>query len=198
MYYHGDVKPHRTWDETFKELQHLRRLHEFVTGIFVQAKLNSRALLEQVFPRYEGLFSNIFSVTSLTILARCLEGGTADWIEVIQEGTRKSCSKQWVIKKVGELEEMVAFAGVDPGIFSSGKFTATSTRITKRGSKRLRRSLYLAVQCGIRKHANARICSYYEKKRKEGKPYKVVVIACANKLLHHIFAILQKGQPYQT
>ncbi|MEI2281304.1 IS110 family transposase [Paenibacillus polysaccharolyticus] len=30
--------------------------------------------------------------------------------------------------------------------------TATSTQITKRGSKRLRRSLYLAVQCGLRKN----------------------------------------------
>ncbi|MDN4600675.1 transposase, partial [Paenibacillus sp. F6_3S_P_1C] len=78
------------------------------------------------------------------------------------------------------------------------KFTATSTRITKRGSKRLRRSLYLAVRCGMRKNANARIRSYYEKKRNEGKPYKVAVIACANKLLHHIFAILKKGQPYQA
>ncbi|MBT2764974.1 IS110 family transposase, partial [Paenibacillus sp. ISL-20] len=102
------------------------------------------------------------------------------------------------VKQFRDAKQLVAFAGLDPGIFSSGKFTATSTRITKRGSKRLRRSLYLAVQCGMRKNANARIRLYYEKKRKEGKPYKVVVIACANKLLHHIFAILQKGQPYQA
>lgn len=278
MYYRGDVKPHRTWEETFTELQHLTRQHEFVTGIFVQAKLNSRALLEQVFPEYEGLFSNVFSATSLTVLACGLEGGTVDWFEILQDSTGKSRSKQWAIEKVRKLEEvlddwrgdrrspsqsqallgmvkllltmiqqldmlekqmedisvslpevelvksipgigmklaaaivaeigdvrqfsdakqLVAFAGLDPGIFSSGKFTATSTRITKRGSKRLRRSLCLAVQCGIRKSVNARIHSYYEKKRKEGKPYKVVVIACANKLLHHIFAILQKGQPYQ-
>nr|WP_253300947.1 IS110 family transposase [Paenibacillus lautus] len=61
MYYRGDVKPHRTWNETFTELQHLTRQHEFVTGIFVQAKLNSRALLEQVFPTYEQVFYNVFS-----------------------------------------------------------------------------------------------------------------------------------------
>ncbi|SEK74513.1 Transposase IS116/IS110/IS902 family protein [Paenibacillus sp. cl141a] len=102
------------------------------------------------------------------------------------------------VKQFSDAKQLVAYAGLDPCIFSSGKFTATNTRITKRGSKRLRRSLYLAVQCGMRKNANARIRSYYEKKRKEGKPYKVVVIACANKLLHHIFAILQKGQPYQA
>ncbi|WP_228469341.1 IS110 family RNA-guided transposase [Paenibacillus sp. JNUCC31] len=95
-----------------------------------------------------------------------------------------------------DAKQLVAYAGLDPGIYSSGKFTATSSRITKRGSKRLRRALYLAVQCGIRKADNRRLKEYYDKKRKEGKPYKVVVIACANKLLHHVYAILKKGEPY--
>ncbi|SFB61917.1 hypothetical protein SAMN05216312_11976, partial [Cohnella sp. OV330] len=70
--------------------------------------------------------------------------------------------------------------------------------ISKRGSKRLRRALYVAVQCGLRKGVNERLKAYYDKKRKEGKPYKVVVIACANKLLHHVHAILVKGEPYKA
>ncbi|MNB73337.1 Transposase IS116/IS110/IS902 family protein [compost metagenome] len=101
------------------------------------------------------------------------------------------------VRQFKEAKQLVAFAGLDPGIFSSGKFTATSSRITKRGSKRLRRALYLAVQCGIRGGTNPKIREYYEKKRKEGKPYKVVVIACANKLLRHVYAILSKQQPFQ-
>lgn len=44
-----------------------------------------------------------------------------------------------------EARQLMAFAGLDPGIFNSGELTATSTRITKRGSKRFRRALYLAV-----------------------------------------------------
>lgn len=94
-------------------------------------------------------------------------------------------------------KQLVAYAGLDPGVYSSGKFTATSSRISKRGSKRLRRALYVAVQCGLRKGVNERLTTYYEKKRKEGKPYKVVVIACANKLLH-VYAILVKGEPYRA
>lgn len=93
-------------------------------------------------------------------------------------------------------KQLVAYAGLDPGVHSSGQFVATSARITKRGSKRLRRALYLAVQCGIRRSTNVRLRSYYDKKRQEGKPYKVTVIACANKLLHHIYAILKKSMPY--
>lgn len=98
----------------------------------------------------------------------------------------------------GDPKQLVAYAGLDPGVHSSGKFTASSSRISKRGSKRLRRALYVAVQCGLRKGVNERLKAYYEKKRKEGKPYKVVVIACANKLLHHVYAILVKGEPYKA
>lgn len=277
LYYKGDVVPHREWQESYTELQHLTRQHEFVTGMYVQAKLNSRALMEQVFPDYIGIFHNLFSKTSLKVLKRCLMNQTTDLGEFIRECTGKSHSKVWIEEKVTKLSEIlhnwarqvkspsqtialnsmvslllefdeqltqlekqmnelaeelpeiqliksipgigdklaaqiaaelgdasqfedakqaVAFAGLDPGIYSSGKFTATSNRITKRGSKRLRRALYLAVQCGIRRGANRRITDYYKKKRIEGKPYKVVVIACANKLLHHVYAILRKSEPY--
>lgn len=278
MYYRRDVTPHRTQEESYTELQHVTRQHEFVTGMFVQAKLNMRALLDQVFPEYENVFGNLFSETSLRVLACCLEDETGNLQEVIRRSAGKSHSRKWTegkvedlkgvlsrwveqprsraqttvlhgmvdlvlafTKQLGDLEkqmdelaadlpevelvksipgigdklaaaivaeignagqfkeakQLVAFAGLDPGIFSSGTFTATSTRITKRGSKRLRRALYLAVQCGIRGNTNPRIRAYYDKKRKEGKPYKVVVIACANKLLHHVYAIVCKRQPFQ-
>jgi transposase len=61
-----------------------------------------------------------------------------------------------ILAEVGEIDrfdhakKLVAFAGVDPSVFSSGKFTATRNRITKRGSRRLRTTLYLAVRCGLR------------------------------------------------
>lgn len=48
----------------------------------------------------------------------------------------------------------------------------------------------------MRKGTENRVRDYYDKKKREGMPYKVAVIACANKLLHYIYAILTKGQPY--
>jgi transposase len=84
----------------------------------------------------------------------------------------------------------LAFAGVDPSVFSSGKFTATRNRNTKRGSRRLRTTLYLAVRCGLRSSRNQKHRAFYDKKRAEGKPIKVAVIACVNKLIHWILAIL--------
>jgi transposase len=275
MFYRGDVKPHRTWKESHTELQHITRQH----SMYVQVKLNTRALLDQVFPEYEHIFYDLYSTTSLNVLQWCLQGKTEEPEKMILKYVGKSHSigriwekckqldmalSRWAKVKrsppqtrvlegmvtllltcqaqLGQLEkqieeiatvlpevdllksipgigdklaaiiiaeignagqfkspkQLVAYAGLDPGVYSSGKFIASSNRVTKRGSKRLRRALYLAVECGFRWGSNCRLKDYYDKKKKEGKPYKVVVIACANKLLHHVYAILSKSQPYQT
>ncbi|MFB0847535.1 IS110 family transposase [Paenibacillus oleatilyticus] len=275
MFYRGDIQPHRTWAEEIAELQHLTRQHEFMTSLLVQAKQNARALMDQVCPSYEGVFHNLFSITSLQVLRYLLKGDTIT-AEMIRKTAGSSHGEAWIRGKVERIQalpslsmtskaqqtallcmvemvlaqqeqlrqleiaieetaltlpevgllktipgvgdklaaalaaeigdaaqfkdpkQLVAYAGLDPGVHSSGKFTASSNRISKRGSKRLRRALYVAVQCGLRNGVNERLKTYYEKKRKEGKPYKVVVIACANKLLHHVYAILIKGEPYRT
>jgi transposase len=107
-----------------------------------------------------------------------------------------------ILSEIGDIDQfehakkLVAYAGIDPSVYASGKFVATSNKITKRGSKRLRRALFLAVQCGLRRGANRRLREFYDRKRSEGKAYKVALIACANKLLHVIFALLKNGKRY--
>ena len=116
-----------------------------------------------------------------------------------------------IISEIGEIDrfnKLVAFAGVDPSVFESGKFTATKNRITKRGSSRLRHALYMAVRCSIRDcrkkkttdeiiPRNKRMREFYDKKRGEGKPFKVAMIACVNKLLHWIYALLKNKTTFQ-
>ena len=46
--------------------------------------------------------------------------------------------------------ELVAFAGLDPRISESGQNDGDHMHITKKGNKRLRCLLYLAVTCSIR------------------------------------------------
>jgi len=66
----------------------------------------------------------------------------------------------------------------------------------------------MAVQSGIRDARkkkttdeiiarNKRLREFYEKKREEGKPFKVAIIACANKLLHWIYALLKNKSAFQ-
>jgi transposase len=107
-----------------------------------------------------------------------------------------------IISEIGEIDrfshpkKLVAFAGVDPSVHSSGKFTATTNRITKRGSSRLRHALYLAVLCGIRSSRNKKLKEFYDKKKSEGKPAKVAIVACINKLLHWIYALLNSKETF--
>lgn len=107
-----------------------------------------------------------------------------------------------ILSEIGEIhrfnhaKKLVAFAGIDPSVYASGKFTATSNRITKRGSKKLRHALYLAVLCGLRKSGSKRLREFYDKKRESGKPYRVALIACVNKLLHWIYALLVKQESF--
>jgi hypothetical protein len=107
-----------------------------------------------------------------------------------------------IISEIGEIDrfshpkKLVAFAGVDPSVHSSGKFTATNNRITKRGSSRLRHALYLAVLCGIRSSRNKKLKEFYDKKKSEGKPAKVAIVACINKLLHWIYALLNRKESF--
>lgn len=44
---------------------------------------------------------------------------------------------------------------------------------------------------------NKRLREFYDKKRSEGKLFKVAVIACANKLLQWIFALLKNRTTFQ-
>jgi transposase len=66
----------------------------------------------------------------------------------------------------------------------------------------------MAVQSGIRAARikkttdeiiprNRRLREFYEKKREEGKPFRVAIIACANKLLHWIYALLKSRSTFQ-
>lgn len=119
-----------------------------------------------------------------------------------------------IISEIGEIDrfdaakKLVAFAGVDPSVYSSGKFTASINRITKRGSSRLRHALYMAIQSGIRDARkkkttdeiiprNKRLREFYDKKREEGKPFRVAIISCVNKLLHWIYALLKNRTTFQ-
>ena len=107
-----------------------------------------------------------------------------------------------IIAEIGEIErfnhakKLVAFAGVDPSVHSSGKFTATINRITKRGSSRLRHALYLAVLCSLRKTGSKRLQTFYKAKREDGKAHKVALVACINKLLHWIYAVLKRNETF--
>ncbi|NLK73397.1 MAG: IS110 family transposase [Clostridiales bacterium] len=104
------------------------------------------------------------------------------------------------IGKFNHAKELVAFCGVDPSVRQSGQFTASSTKISKRGSPYLRKSLYLLALASVKKHKNGEctnkvIHEYYENKKKN-KAKKVALGAVMNKLVRVIYSVLKNQKPY--
>jgi len=96
--------------------------------------------------------------------------------------------------------KMVAFCGIDPSVNESGKFKGTQMKISKRGSKYLRRALYMAALSSIKKKSNGEypittLADYYFEKIKS-KPKKSGLIAVMHKLVNYIFAVLRDRKPF--
>ena len=81
-------------------------------------------------------------------------------------------------------EALTAFAGVDPGKDDSGKRMAKSVQASKCGSARLRKVLFQIMTTLLQKMPeDDPVYQFLDKKRKEGKPYRVYMTAGANKFL---------------
>ena len=84
---------------------------------------------------------------------------------------------------------ITAFAGLDAPPYQSGKIDIKSRRISKRGSPHLRRTLFLVVKACLKKSPpDEPVFQFLDKKRAEGKPYMVYMMAAANKFLRIYYA----------
>lgn len=99
------------------------------------------------------------------------------------------------ISKFKTRESLVAYVGVDPNIYQSGQVNGLHYRISKKGNKRLRCLLYLAVTCNLRSKKNNPIKVFYEKKKQQSNPLpsKAAKIACTTKLIRIIFGMCHNG-----
>jgi transposase len=104
---------------------------------------------------------------------------------------------------IGEIQDMsrfrtskqlIAFAGLDPRIKQSGHALNVRGRLTKRGSKYLRHSLFLAAS--VARQHDPQFRALYDKKRAEGKPYTVAVCVVARKLLTVVRAMWLNDSVY--
>lgn len=103
------------------------------------------------------------------------------------------CSQ--LIAEIGDIRQLksgkslVALAGIDPPPNQSGKDDPKSRSISKRGSPALRKTLFLIMTIYLQQQpADEPVYQFLDKKRSEGKPYKVYMIAAAHKFLRIYFA----------
>ena len=88
------------------------------------------------------------------------------------------------VRRFDRKHSLVAFAGVDAPPCQSGTFDSKNRHISKRGSPRLRKTLFQVMSTLIQ-HAPADdpVFQFLDRKRQEGKHYYVYMTAAANKFL---------------
>lgn len=93
------------------------------------------------------------------------------------------------IRRFHSKKALVAFAGIDSPPNDSGQVTNNHRRITKRGSPALRRTLFLVMGVILQNApVDEPVYQFMDKKRAEGKPYRVYMMASANKFLRIYYA----------
>jgi transposase len=97
--------------------------------------------------------------------------------------------------------KLVAYFGLDPSVKKSGQFEGTQNRMSKRGSKYLRRVIYTTALANIRKKRNSKetnpvLYDFYQQKCQR-KAKGVALGAVMRKLVCIIFAVMRDKKPFE-
>ena len=96
------------------------------------------------------------------------------------------------VRRFHSKKALVAFAGIDAPPYQSGQMDVRSRSISKRGSSALRRTLFLVMTVYLQQSPEQEpIYQFMDKKRAEGKPYRVYMMASANKFLRVYYATVK-------
>ena len=132
--------------------------------------------------------------TTKLLMSLCNDQMKRD-IEILAsiKGIGESSAMNFMIEMGGDIalfksdKKLIAAAGLDPSTYQSGKYEGTG-RISKRGNRHLRRIIWLMAKTTI--FTNDLFRSYFYKRRREGLPYKMAVMATAHKLIRVMFSML--------
>ena len=105
-----------------------------------------------------------------------------------------------IVSEIGNIErfsnpnKLLAFAGLEPSVYQSGKFTPSSGSMVKRGSPYLRWALMQAAR--LAPFYSETFSRYLSKKRSEGKHFNVASSHVAKKLVRVIFSLSKSNSPF--
>ena len=97
-------------------------------------------------------------------------------------------------KRFDSPDKLLAYAGLSPSTYQSGKLESIHAHMEKRGSKYLRYALYNATKYVC--HWDPVFRSYLAKKRAEGKAYNVALSHVIRKLVRVIYHLEKTQQVY--
>ena len=99
-----------------------------------------------------------------------------------------------VLPNTLDARQWVAFSGLDPRLFKSGKSVEKRPRISRGGSRHLRRALYMPALVALRR--DPYLGRFYQNLVLRGKARLQAIVAVMRKLLHALFAMFRTNRPY--
>jgi transposase len=100
------------------------------------------------------------------------------------------------IDRVASAQQAIALFGLDPKAKTSGTSVKTPARLSKMGSKRGRRALYMPAMVALRH--NPLIRALGQRLKDKGRSGKYIVVAAMRKLLRQIFGVIKSGQRFDA
>jgi len=160
-----------------------------VRELILQGKIRELFFLEEQLERVTKLLTKSCEEAALCQDIKILKSikGIGDttamhFIAEVGDISRFSCPKK-----------LIAYAGLDPTVYESGKFKGSS-RLSKRGNRHLRRVIWLMATSVVMHNEYFR--EYFNHRKAEGLPYKKAVLAVAHKLLRTIYSMLKHKKPF--
>jgi transposase len=96
------------------------------------------------------------------------------------------------VRRFHSKKALVAYAGIDSPPDDSGQVVGKHKKMTKVGSSALRRTLFLVMSIYLQRSPKDQpVFQFMNRKRAEGKPYKVYMMASANKFLRIYYATVK-------
>ena len=205
---HSKKEKLQVWQPAPKEQRELRDLTRRLEAL--------KQMRVQEKNRLEGNLSDLV-VANLKKHIRFLEKQIAELEKKISDhidrhpGFRQQCDLLISIPGVGEttsanlLSELsfdqftsarqaAAFAGLTPSDRQSGTSVKGRPRLSKIGSNRLRKTLYMPAMTAMR--YNPQLSQFAARLAHKGKAGKVIVAAVMRKLIHMAYGILKSGRPF--
>ena len=96
------------------------------------------------------------------------------------------------VRRFYSKKALVAYAGLDAPPNDSGDVTGRHKSMSKIGASSLRRTLFLVMSVYLQTAPlDEPVCQFMDRKRTEGKPYRVYMMASANKFLRIYYATVK-------
>lgn len=170
-----------TYEQTPKRLQ--RDLKKTDTSILNNLERNLKKLeakIESVIKENEDLHVNYKLVQTIPGIGP----QTAIYLIIATKG----------FKAFKNARKLACYAGVAPFPYQSGTSIKGRTKVHHMADKKLKSLIHMCALTS--KKYDAEIKEYYDRKVAEGKNKMLVINNVRNKLLHRIFAVINRQQPY--